>query len=348
MNSTTSHQNINVINHDVTFYNTKDDITLSGTLSVPSSAQKSAVVILVAGMGPFDQDCNLMNGHKLFVSIANYFTQCGIAVLRYDKRGIGKSGGVFNTAFTFDFAQDVLAAVQFLKQRPDIDTQKIGLVGHSEGGLISFIVASKSPDVAFMISMAGGVITNIDDVVLQTGLQFKADGAPDEFIASDKIIRTKMLETVTTLPADDAEKKLRVMIKAYIDGMTNEQKAYAKTLFAFALTEQNYEQRITIANTSWRVYLLSDPLQYISKVTVPVLAINGALDFMLPAKLALPIIKHGLEIAGNHDVTLIAIPNQNHCFQQCQTGALSEYITIKETIHESTLKLMTDWIVSKV
>ena len=142
----------------MTFLNSKDGITLSGTLSIPESPKKPAVVVLVAGVGPYDRDCIQMNGQKMFLTIAQYFTKSGIAVLRYDKRGMGKSGGIFDTASTFDFAHDVLAAVQFLKQRSDIDAQNIGLVGHSEGGLISFIVASQSPHVAFMISMAGAVI----------------------------------------------------------------------------------------------------------------------------------------------------------------------------------------------
>ena len=351
MNPTISNNLFNVIDHDVTFYNSKDGITLSGTLSIPESTnsqKKPAVVILIAGSGPFDRDCTQMNGQKLFVTIADYFTQHGIAVLRYDKRGIGKSGGDFNTAFTFDFAQDVAAGIQFLKQnRSDIDTHNIGLVGHSEGGLISFIVASQSHDLAFIVSMAGAVVTKIDDVLLQTELQFKASGATDDFIAFDKKIRKQILETVITLSIDDAQKKLPTMVKQYIARMTDKQKALAESLSPFAFTEENYEQWIAMFNTIWRVYLLSNPMDFISKVTIPVLAIHGELDFIVYSQLALPIIGQGLKIAGNKDVTIIPIPHQNHSFQQCNTGAIDEYDTIKETIHESTLKLMTDWILSK-
>lgn len=345
MNSTNSNQGCNVTDHDVTFYNSQEGIALSGTLSIPESHKNPAVVILVAGTGPFDRDCTQMNGHKLFLTIAHYFTKRGIAVFRYDKRGVGKSGGVFQTAFTFDFAQDVMAAVHFLKQsRSDIDTQNIGLVGHSEGGFISFIVASKSHDVAFMISMAGMVITKTDDVLLQAELIFQASGATDEFIAFDKSIRKQILEAVTTLSVNDAQKRLLPLVKTHIDSMTDEHRAFAMTVLPFALTEQNYEQWITIFNLPWRVVLLSNPLEFISKVTIPVLAINGELDFIICSKLALPIITQGLKNAGNQDITILSLPNQNHCFQLCDTGALSEYVSIKGTIHESTLKLMTDWI----
>ena len=343
-----SDQAFNVIDHDVEFLNYKDGIILSGTLSIPETPRKPAVVILIAGVGPYDRDCTQMGDHKLFLVMAQNFTQHGIAVLRYDKRGVGKSGGTYDTASTLDFAQDVLAAVQFLKQKSDVDIQHIGLVGHSEGGLISFIVASKSPDVAFLVSMAGVVISKIDDVLLQAELLFKACGAPNEFIAHDRIIRKQILETITTLSVEDAHKKLLPLVKAYVESMTDEQKTAANTLLPFALTEDNYEQWILIFNSAWRGILLSNPMNYIGKVTIPVLAIYGELDFIIPSTLALPIIEQGLKNAGNKDVTIRSIPHQNHCFQECKTGALSEYGTIHETIHKSTLKLITDWVLSTV
>lgn len=336
-----------VVDHDVTFLNAKDDVSLSGTLSIPELQKKPSVVILIAGVGPYDRDCIQSGDHKLFLIMAQYFTRHGIAVLRYDKRGIGKSSGDFNTASTFDFAQDVLAAVQFLKQRTDIDTQRIGLVGHSEGGLISFIVASQSPDVAFVVSMAGAVITKIDDLLLQAQLQFKASGAPDEFVAFDRIVRRQILEAVTSLSVEDAQKKLLPLVKSYVAGMTEEQKVVAESLLPFALTEENYEQWIFIFNQIWRAIISSNPLNFITQVKVPVLAINGELDFIIPATLALPIIKKGLTDGGNEDITILSLPSQNHCFQQCATGALNEYGAVKETICRSTLKLITDWILAR-
>lgn len=335
-----------VFDYDVSFFNAKDDIMLSGTLSVPESQKKPLVVILIPGVGPYDRDCTQSGDHKLFLIMAQYFTQRGIAVLRYDKRGIGKSDGNFNTTSTFDFAQDVLAAVQFLKQRSDIDTHRIGLVGHSEGGLISFIVASQSPDVAFVVSMAGAVITTVDDLLEQARLQFKSCGATDDFILFDRIMRKQILEAVTTLSVEDAQKKLLPLVKSYVVGMTDEQKMLAETLLPFALTESNYEQWIFIFNHIWRAIMQSNPLHFIAKVTVPVLAINGDLDFIIPARLALPIIKKGLADSGNQQVTMLEISNQNHCFQECKTGALSEYATIKETVSPSTLKLITEWILA--
>lgn len=338
--------NKSVFDYDVTFLSVQDNVLLSGTLSVPASSKSPPVVILISGVGPYDRDCTQSGDHKMFLIMAQYFTQRGVAVLRYDKRGIGKSGGNFNTASTFDFAQDVFAALQFLKQRTDIDTHRIGLVGHSEGGLISFIVASQSSDVAFVVSMAGAVITTVEDLLEQARLQFKSCGATDDFIIFDRIIRKQILEAITTLSVEDAQKRLLPLVKSYLMGMTDEQKNLAETLLPFALIESNYEQWIFIFNHIWRAIIKSNPLSFIAKVTVPVLAINGGLDFIIPARLALPIIKKGLADSGNQQMTVLEIPNQNHCFQRCKTGSLSEYVTIKEAVCPSTLKLIAEWILA--
>jgi len=347
MNFNNSNQTLNVMHHEVTFCNSKDHITLSGTLSVPESHKKPTVVILVAGMGPADRDCSVM-GRKLFIPIAEYFTKQGIAVLRYDKRGVGKSSGTFDmTVTSADLVNDVLAAVEFLTHRHDIHTYNIGLAGMSEGGLLSFMAASQSLDVAFVVSMAGAVATSIDNVLFQSAAQLKADGATNEFLAFDKIIRKQILQAVMTLSIDDAQATLTPIVQSYVESMTVEQKAQAATL-PFAITEKNYVQIIATFNSLWyRYYLNINPLNFISSVTVPVLAINGTLDFITDAQLTLPIIEQGLQLAGNQDVTIVAIPDQNHWFQKCKTGALAEYGAIQETMHASTLKLITDWIVAR-
>jgi uncharacterized protein len=343
-NTMSLNQTFQVTNHEVTFNNVKDGITLSGTLSLPQGVKNPAVVVLVSGYGPNDRDCTIM-GRKLFLPIANYFAQHGIAVLCYDKRGIGKSTGMYDVSVTSaDFSQDVLAAVNFLKERTDINASKIGLVGSSEGGLISFMVASQSSDVAFVVSMAGSVS---NDVMTHYQAQLKADGASQEFLADDYKVREKLFEIIKTEPADVAKSKLQVLLKEYLSNLPESQKEEAKKLW-FAITQENCEHMITTLNSAWyRFYLKTDSLQFLSKVTVPVLAIHGDLDFFIMTTTALPKMKQGLIMAGNQDVTIIEIPNQNHWFQECKTGALSEYSSIQETMAASTLKLMTDWIISK-
>ena len=341
MNSNTTFQ---VTNHEVTFQNLKDNITLSATLSVPNTQSKPTAVILISGMGPNDRD-NTVMGHKLFLPVSEYFSKRGIAVLRYDKRGTGTSSGVFNMTITSaDLAGDVLAALEFLKNRSDIDTKKIGFVGTSEGGFIAFMAASQSPDVAFVVSMAGAVS---NDVILNTEMQLRADGATDQFLADDKKIREKLFAIINTQSENDAQTNLTTLLKEYVENLTDQQKSEAKIL-PFAITGDNYHYMIDMFNSPWyRYYLKTDSLNFISKVKVPVLAINGGLDFCMPAKIALTKVEHGLKIANNQDFTIITIPNQNHWFQECKTGAMSEYGTIQEVMNESTLKLMADWIIEK-
>ena len=334
---------IHIANHEVSFQNAKDGIALSGTLSIPQSAGNTLapVVLLVPGMGAMDRDYTF-GTHKAFLTISQFLAAKGIAVLRYDKRGVGKSGGVFNMALTSaDLAQDVHAAVQFLANHPKVNAKKIGLIGASEGGLISFMVASQSPDVRYMISMAGAVI---NDSAEHASLQLKADGASDQFILHDRQIRDHILQTVQTQSPEQSERTLLVDVKKYLDSLTPEEKTQAQTL-PFALTEATYKYNIDTFNSAWyRFFLQTESMDFISKVTVPVLAINGDLDFNMSSKLALPKIEAGLKKAGSQNATVLAIPGQNHWFQQAKTGALAEYGDLKEDIHESTLKLMADWI----
>jgi len=330
-----------VIDQEVSFYNSKDGITLVGTLSIPEFQTKPAVVILIAGYGPNDRDCTVM-GRKLFLDISQYFIDNGIAVLRYDKRGVGQSSGKYDLTLTSaDFAQDALEAVQFLKKRSDIDSAKIGLVGASEGGLISFMVASQSKDVAFVVSLAGATSNN---VITHYQMQLKVDGASDVFLVNDKKIREKIFAIINTQTAEEAQNSLLSSIKFYIDNLTDKEKDEGKNLF-YAITEENYQKLIDQLNSAWyRFYLKTDSIDFISKVKVPVLAINGDLDFIIAANTALPKIEKGLKIANNHHATILTIHNQNHWFQQCKTGSVKEYYEIKENMHESTLKLITDWI----
>ncbi len=337
-----SNKTFQVIDHEVTFQNAKDGITLSGTLSVPEISDKPAVVIMIAGMGPQDRDCTQMGTHKLFLVMSQYLATHGIAVLRYDKRGVGKSQGLFSMNLTAtDLAQDVVAAIEFLKERGDVNTQKIGLIGSSEGGLISFIVASQSLDVAFMVSMAASVS---NDVISHFEMQLKADGATEQFLESERKMRKELFDIINTQSEIDAQISLTALLKSHVDNMSDEQRTEAKKL-PFAITGDNYQHMIAMFNSpGYRFYLKTDSLDFISKVKIPVLAINGDLDFFIAAKTALPKIEQGLKMAGNKNFTIKAIPNQNHWFQECKTGALSEYGTIKETINESTLKLISDWI----
>ncbi|MBV8660680.1 MAG: alpha/beta fold hydrolase, partial [Candidatus Dependentiae bacterium] len=182
---------------DVTYPNIESGLQLAGTLTIPHSIAPCPAIILVAGTGRHERNGTVKGHLELFTAIADYLTRQGIAVLRYDKRGVGQSEGVFDTRLTsHDFASDAKAGLTYLKTRSEINHKKIGLLGHSEGGLIVCMVATESDDIAFLVLMGGAATTKIDDIVEQACMQLRADGASEEIIQLDRQIRTKMLTIV--------------------------------------------------------------------------------------------------------------------------------------------------------
>jgi hypothetical protein len=335
--------------YDVSSENKTDDITLAGTLTMPQSNKPVPAVLLVSGMGPNDRDYSMM-GHKLFLVLAEHLTQRGIAVLRYDKRGIGKSTGTYDSTLTSeDFARDASAGIEYLSNRTDIDHAHIGIIGHSEGGMIAAIVVAQMPTISFAVLLAAPASTSIETNVMQVGKQLRADGAADDMIAADRTLRMKVL---TIAKEEDnvktAEAHMRAIIAEYLHGLSEEQLLEYKKL-PFAITPENADGVVNMFNSPWyRFFLTYDPTISLRKLTVPVLALNGDHDWISLSNIALPIIDQALKAAGNKDYTVLEIKNANHWFQTCSTGALSEYGTIKETMSPTVLKTISQWINAKV
>lgn len=339
---------------EVTFKNVASNITLAGTLTMPQAAGPFPAVVLISGMGPSDRDSTVM-GHKIFLTLADYLTRRGLAVLRYDKRGIGKSTGTFDMNLTSnDFADDVLAGIQYLKTRKEINSKKIGLIGHSEGGMIAPMVAVKSKDVAFIVLMAGANAASIDSILDHVGLQLRADGASDALIAADRVMRKQALAIVKQEPDFGlAKKRLHEVVENYLQELPETQKAeFEKFIFAIppspAITPSNKDETIDMFNSPWfRYFLTHDSVDVLRQIKIPVLAINGNLDFIIACShIVLPIIAQALKEAGNTDYVTIELPNVNHWLQTCKTGAIAEYGASKETLAPLALKTITDWIVA--
>jgi uncharacterized protein len=331
--------------HEVTFPNYVDGITIAGTLSLPDKKGPFLSVLLVSGMGPNDRDYTML-GHKLFLDLSNYLTRAGIAVLRVDKRGVGASTGTFDATVTSqDLSRDVEAGIAYLKTRKEIDSKRIGLIGHSEGGMIAARVASQSPDVAFLVMMAGVFTTSIEHVIEQVSMQLKADGASDALIAHDAIVRKKLLTVAKTEPdTDKAAEAMREIMAEYFAQLPKDQKAEAEKI-VFAIKESKAEMMIAFfSSPSYRYWLGYEPVTALSRIGQPVLAINGDLDFVTVSKIQLPIISNALNVAGNTDVTIKDMPGMNHWLQQCSTGAMAEYGSLKESIAPAAMQLMADWI----
>jgi pimeloyl-ACP methyl ester carboxylesterase len=323
---------------EVTFLNPKANIELSGTLSLPEKQGNFPVVILISGSGPQNRDEELL-GHKPFLIISDYLTKKGIAVLRYDDRGTGQSKGDFQVATTADFATDVESAIAFLKTRKEINKTKIGLVGHSEGGVIAPMVASENKDVDFIVLLAGTGIRGDKLLLLQQESFLKASGATESEIIKSTERNAKAFDMV--IKSNDDQK-----LKKDLSNLLNETPTGE---IPNGLSKEDFVTlHVNQITSPWMQYFLKlDPSKKLEKVKCAVLAINGEKDLQVPSKENLGAIKKALTKSGNKNVTTHEFPNLNHLFQECTTGLPSEYAEIEQTISPKVLEEVTNWILAQ-
>lgn len=324
---------------EVTFENKKAGIRLAGILTLPQKEGRFPVVILISGSGPQDRDETLL-GHKPFLVLSDYLTKNGIAVLRYDDRGTAASEGDFKTATSADFATDVEAGLDYLKARKEIDAKKMGLIGHSEGGMIAPMIASKSKHVAFMALLAGPGIQGDQLLLLQQKLIGKASGLSHEVLQKNEITNRKVFDMV------NKSKDLELLKKDLTKFLQQEAKENPSAEKPAEMSADDFilAQVQQIINP-WMLYFIKyNPAQTLEKVKCPVLALNGEKDLQVPPKENLEAIKKSLTKGGNKSVTTKELPNLNHLFQECQTGAPSEYATIEQTFSPAALIEILNWI----
>ncbi len=327
---------------DVFFKNTKDNITLAGTLTIPGDNGNYPAVVLITGSGPQNRDEEVF-GHKPFLVISDYLTRNGIAVLRFDDRGVAKSEGNFQEATSFDFATDVKSAIDYLKTRKEIDNNNIGLIGHSEGGIIAPIVASKYPeDISFIVLLAGTGLRGDKILLMQQELIGRAMGMPEDVILRNKEVNQQAFEMI--INSTDTE-QLKKDLKEFITNNINNDPSQVPQGMP---VEDFINMQLMQITSVWMInFIKLDPANYLEKVKCRVLAVNGELDLQVPADANLYAINYALNNGGNKDVTIIAYPNLNHLFQTCTTGLPDKYIKIEETFSVDVLKDMSKWMLKK-
>ncbi|MBE0679359.1 MAG: alpha/beta fold hydrolase [Bacteroidales bacterium] len=323
---------------EITFMNTVENFSMAGTLTLPQGEGPFPAVVLITGSGQQDRDETLFN-HKPFKVLADHLTRNGIAVLRYDDRGVGGSKGSLTGATSLSFAGDAEAAVDFLLGRTEIDPEKIGLAGHSEGGFIAPIVASRKGNIAFVISLAGPGVTGYDAIIQQNIDFFRVSGMSEEALEKQLHMLRNIFRFV--IAGEDQRAVAKQAMEWYnseldAKGVTAEERREQMSQFAQALVQTN--------NPWWKYFLSTDPAQYWSSVRCPVLALNGDKDIQVSHAQNLPAIKAAVKAGGNRKVKTVTLPGLNHLFQHAETGAISEYITIEETFSPAALELMTTWI----
>lgn len=316
---------------EVSYENKQQNVTLAGTFTIPQGKGPFHAVVLITGSGPQDRDESLM-GHKPFLVLSDYLTRRGIAVLRADDRGVAKSTGHFAGATTADFSTDVEAGVAYLKTRPEADPHKIGLIGHSEGGVIAPMVAARNSDVAFIVMMAGTGVPGDQVLPEQVLLLAEASGESKESAEKNAASEREILALVEKdKDKDDAALKKDLQDKLAKDS--------AQAEFG--------SQVDRIASPWFRYFLTYDPATALRKVKCPVLALNGEKDKQVSPEQNLPVIREALTQAGNKNFEIDELPGLNHLFQTAKTGAVSEYAQIDETMSPIAMQKIAEWILKQ-
>lgn len=327
-------------------------IDLVGTLTVPKQGisdrgSKFPLAILISGSGPQDRDETILD-HKPFWVIADHLSRHGIAVLRYDERGVGKSKGNFATATTEDFANDVKSAFAYAKTLEEIDPSRIGLIGHSEGGLVAPMVAAEEASVSWIILMAGPGVNGEQILYSQGALIIEAEGGSTE----DKKKQRRLQELAFhAIQSPNGKGRIEPLVSPIVEQLlmdlhSGELDAESGNTLRKDLEKQVRASLLALRNPWFQYFAKHEPGPVLEKVRCPVLAINGSKDVQVDPKLNLPKIEEHLRRGGNDSITLREFEGLNHMFQTCKTGGLSEYATIEETVAPVVLQDIGDWIQS--
>lgn len=323
---------------DVEFANESANFKLGGTLVLPSQKGRFPVVVFITGSGAQNRDEEFYD-HKPFLVIADYLARKGIASLRFDDRGVGQSGGTGAGATVADFATDVESAVDYLKSRKEIDKSKIGLIGHSEGGCVAALVASKCRNINCIVMLAGPGIRGAEGILLQKEHAYRSMGGQEKAIQQQLKEDRKQFNLVINAPDTQA---LKASLTAYADSILA---SYPAGMLSETDKQTQKKQLLALAEP-WFVYTLkTDPADALRKVKCPVLAINGAKDIQVTPNENIAAIQKALTEGGNKDVTVRIFPDLNHIFQKCTTGLTSEYSFIDETISPEVLDFVSQWII---
>jgi pimeloyl-ACP methyl ester carboxylesterase len=316
---------------DVSFSNSAAGVTLAGTLTLPKGTGPFPAALLIAGSGPNDRD-EALASHRPFLVLADHLTRNGIAVLRYDKRGIGKSTGSTDKATTVDLAADAQAGIAYLKTRKEIDPAKIALIGHSEGAMIAPLIASRTKDVAWVVLLAAPATFGEETLLNQSALIGKAADLTDEQLEASLNFDQAAYDLVRTEKDPAAlREKLNALVR--------------ETGLGAAMPPTVMETQMRMMESPWfRFFLDYDPLPNLKTLQVPVLALYGQKDLQVPAKANLPVLKQALQDAGNKDVDVRELPDLNHLFQHAYSGTPIEYAAIEETFSPDAMQIISDWV----
>ena len=330
----------NYYTENVRFANMQDSVILAGTLTMPFDGEVKSTVILITGSGPQNRNQEIQGiNHRPFLVLSDFLTKQGIAVLRYDDRGIAQSTGNYATATTEDFSNDARAAMEFIRSRPDLEDSKIGLIGHSEGGMIASMIGN---DADFLV-LLGTPGTSIPLLLLaQSRLLSEVQGVADSIISASELMLANVY-TYLALTEDEGEEFTHTLRELFKEGLTY----YPEEIISQVDSDQFADFQVEAVSSPWfRYFIKFSTYEYLSKVTVPVLAITGTLDLQVPYGDNLAAIEYSLQEAGNERFEVYAYDGVNHLFQTAMSGSNTEYNLLTETFNPGVMQEIADWILT--
>lgn len=320
-------------------------ILFSGTLTRPKgdANAKYPAVILLTGSGPHNRDENIY-GFRIFEKIADYLTRKGIAVLRYDDRGVGGSTGNKMLSTTEDFVGDALSAVEFMKKQNNIDVNKIGLLGHSEGGIIASMAAARSNIITFIVLMSSSGVDGGDLILEQQKLLLKSVNASDSIITQNLELQKKINDALRNdKDINDLKGDIRKFAEEDYNNLSANIKASIQDKEAYL--NSNVQSQIAVFNNPWfRFFVKNNPYDALLKVTIPVFMTFGELDLQVPVEQNKPKMEEALTKAGNKHFKSVIFPKANHLYQEAKTGNPSEYSELPKEFIPGFLETISDWI----
>ncbi len=340
----------NYISDSVIYTNADSSIKYGATFTRPFSKtdEKFPAVILITGSGKQDRNETIFD-HQPFAVIADYLTKHGTAVLRVDDRGMGQTTGDFDTSSSADFANDVEAGIQYLLSRNDVDPAHIGLIGHSEGGMIAPMVAAKDKRVSFIVLLAGPGVNGMNIINYQNSLALKNAGMPDSVVQKFLVLHDALVNAA--IGASDADEFKDKVPGIYHEWEKDQSQGTLKEL-VHGTEEQmisNLQQKYFVFHSKWwRFFLTHDPSKDLEKLSIPVLALNGSRDVQVDPQTNLRAIKDALLKSQSKNYKTIELPGLNHLFQHCVKCTVDEYGKTEETIAPEVLRTISDWINSVV
>ncbi len=323
-------------------------VRLAGTMTIPAGQGPFPAVVLVSGSGPQDRDETVFD-HKPFLVLADHLTRRGIAVLRYDDRGCGASTGAFSGATSAEFALDALACLRWLRARTEVDATALGLIGHSEGGVVAPLAAVRDSSVRYLVLLAGPSLRGDDMLVAQGRALQRASGVSDQQVEEDARVRGILFEALAEEPDDRrALSLMEARYEAWIATLAPERARAVRERFDGESEESLLEMLRRFREPWMRFFLDLDPRQALGEVRCPVLALFGERDVQVPPRANAGEMARALAEGACSDYSVVTLPGLNHMFQSCGSGAIGEYAEIEETMAPSALDAVSDWILRRV